>query len=111
MRLPLLRRNPVDDQDAVEMIELVLPYARCKVIAGERDFVALQVGGRDRNRDWALNFNLNAWQAQAAFLGNRFFRSQRYNLWIDKNPWLAFIRHLRDEQSPGQADLRSRQAD
>src|SRR3954466_5616097 len=69
-RLALLARRAVEDEDAVEVVELVLDDARLEAGGLDDEVLAELVAGADADGDRALDVDEHERQAQAALLGD-----------------------------------------
>ena len=68
--LALVARGAVEDQDAVEVVHLVLDHARLEPGRLDRDRLAAARPRADAHVDRALDVHRHAGQAEAALLGD-----------------------------------------
>ena len=87
--LALLARGAVEDQHAVEVVDLVLEHARLEPEASISDRLAARVEAADPHVQRALDVDRDAGQAEAALLGGGHLLGEPLDLGVDDAPSAA----------------------
>src|SRR5690242_6405942 len=104
---PRLGRRPVEDQDPVEVVELVLHHARIALLEIELDVLAVLVLALDRDLGRSFDRNRHALHREAALRVAELYLGRLRQSGIDERPWgLVLALRLEDEHPPQGADLR-----
>ena len=102
--------RPVEDQDAVEVVELVLRHARRELFEIEPDVGTRFVLRFDRDRRRPLDGNQDALERETAFVLHRRLVRRRDDARVDERAGLV-LRELEDEEALEHPDLRRGEAD
>src|SRR5206468_7046864 len=109
--LALVARGAVEDEHAVEMVDLVLDDARLEPAGLDLDRLAVLVARADADVDWALDIDDDAGQRQAALLHDLGLLAAPLDDRVDQRVDGALGLDAVDEHAVERADLRRRQAD
>jgi hypothetical protein len=109
--LALIARGPVEDQDAVEVVDLVLDHARLESGCLDHDLFALLVQRPDADVDRALDVDEHGRQTEAALLGYLLLVPAPFDLRVDQGHHRGLLLDAVDEQAMEHAELRRGQAD
>src|SRR4051812_19572383 len=87
--LALCARRPIEDQDPVEMVELVLEHPRLQPRCLDADRLAVDVEAAEAGVQGTLDVHRDPRQAEAALLGDDDLIGEPLDLWIDQRRRLA----------------------
>ena len=109
--LALRARRPVEDQDAVEVVDLVLEDPRLEAGGLDHDRLAVDVEAADAGVQRPLDVHRDPRQAEAALLGDDDLVGEPLDLGVDERGRLAVGAGLEDEQAAQDAELGGGEAD
>src|SRR4051794_35574902 len=110
-RVPaLILRGPIEDQDAVQVVELVLDHAGLETRRLDNAVAAVLVLGADPDVDRPLHVDEDAGDRQAALLGLLGVPARPLDLWVHQCDYRPIRADAVNEQLLGDADLRRSQA-
>ncbi|MCY1300251.1 hypothetical protein D9M70_498120 [compost metagenome] len=104
----------IDEQHAVQVIDLMLQAGGEQAIGLDHLFLAVTVEMLDGDRRGALDLGVKVWDRQAAFLVDRALIGRSNDLGIDENERglvVAFFRNIEHQHAFGNADLDRGKAD